>query len=86
MACQPEFPLEVAQVPTPPMPHLASKEDALSLAASATHFLEYDGHGGSDTDVFSQVSNQSSRSSAQTSLSEDDGSIRAVLRMALERL
>ena len=83
LARQPESPSEEARVPTPQMPHLAPEEDTLSLAASATHFREYEEVVG---DTTSQASDQGSRSSALTSLSEDEGSMRAVLWTALEKL
>ncbi|CAJ1061424.1 LOW QUALITY PROTEIN: uncharacterized protein LOC114481864 [Xyrichtys novacula] len=68
------------------MPLLVPEEDTLSLAASATHFHEYGDRDGSERDGVSQVSDQGSHSSAQTLLPEEDGSMRAIPRMALERL
>ena len=77
----PESPSEEAS--TPSMPHLNPEEDTLSLAASATHFREYEEEEGST----SRTSDQGSHSSDRSLLSEsEDGSMRAILRMALERL
>lgn len=66
------------------MPVLVPEDDALSLAASATYFGEY----AEDTeDGASQASEPSSHSSAQSSLAEtEDSSMRATMRMALDRL
>ncbi|CAJ1053304.1 LOW QUALITY PROTEIN: uncharacterized protein LOC114481864 [Xyrichtys novacula] len=85
-----ECPSEEARVPTPEMPHLTQEsqepeEDALSLAASASYFHEYEE--GEVYEGASQASDEGSRSSAQTELSEsEDNSMRAILRMALEKL
>ncbi len=74
-----DYPLEDAD-----MPVLIPEDDALSLAASATYFGEYGGYTG---DGASQASEPSSHSSAQSSLAEtEDSSMRATMRMALDRL
>ncbi|XP_074544637.1 uncharacterized protein LOC141804210 [Halichoeres trimaculatus] len=81
---QPDAPLVADVALSPPMPALLPEEDTLSLAASASHFCEYGAVPGGET---SPPSEQGSRSSAQTSGSEmGDGSMRAVMRLALERL
>ena len=87
MVHQPQDPTEEARVPAPEMPYLerepqGREEDTLSLAASASHFREYEE---GEVDTASQVSDQ--YSSAQTEASEaDDETMRAILRMALEKL
>ena len=84
IARQPDAPSEEAEVPTPPMPCLTPEDDTLSLAASASHFREYDENEVGDD--LSQASEPGSHSSAQGSLAEtEDSSMRAILRMALER-
>ncbi|CAJ1061397.1 PREDICTED: uncharacterized protein LOC106941852 [Xyrichtys novacula] len=80
-AHRPESPLEEA--PTPPMPHLDREEDALSLAASATHFCEFEEDGESSTSRTSMGSRSSSYSSLAVT---EDSSMRDILRTALEQL
>ncbi|CAJ1069923.1 LOW QUALITY PROTEIN: uncharacterized protein LOC114481864 [Xyrichtys novacula] len=80
-AHRPESPLEEA--PTPPMPHLDREEDALSLAASATHFCEFEEDGESSTSRTSMGSRSSSYSSLAVT---EDSSMRDLLRTALEQL
>lgn len=80
-ARQPDAPLKDDVAPSPPMPVLIPEEYTLSLAASATHFRDYEDDGGS------QVSEQGSHSSAQSLAAEvEDSSMRAIMRTALERL
>lgn len=81
---QPDAPLVGALAPSPSMPVLVPEEDTLSLAASATHFHNY---GEDSGDGGSPASERGSHSSAQSSGAETgDGSMRAIMRMALERL
>ena len=81
MVHQPQDPTEEARVPAPEMPYLepqGREEDTLSLAASASHFREYEE---------GEVDTASQYSSAQTEASEaDDETMRAILRTALEKL
>ena len=72
---------ENAAAPNPPMADLASEEDIMSVAASATHFNEY------SEEQPSQASGTGSRSSAHgSSEGAEDGSMGAIIRMALARL
>ena len=83
-ARQPAVPLEEG-VCSPPMPELTPEDDALSLAASATCFHDREEDEAGDGD--SLASELGSHSSAQGSIAEtEDGSMNAVLRMALDRL
>ena len=87
MAHQPEDPLEEARVPTHEMPLLereprGREEDTLSLAASASHFHEYEE---GEVDAASQLSDQDSSVRTEQSEAEDE-SMRAILRTALDKL
>ncbi len=57
--CQPAAPVEEEVATFPPMPVLVPEDDALSLAASATHFQDYE-------EDLSDVSERSSHSSVQS--------------------
>lgn len=66
-----------AEFPSPSMPVLAQEEDAISLAASASHFHD---EGGAQS---SRASESGSFSSAQSLASDADSSMQDVMRQAL---
>lgn len=81
MGRQPEFWSEEASTPSMPCLPLEPEHDTLSLAASATHFREY------EEEQEGSISRTSDHSSGLGSLPvSEDGSMRAIMRMALERL
>ena len=87
LMAQPQAPSEQARVPTPDMPRLerepqGQEEDTLSLAASASHFQEYEE---GELDGASMASDRDSSAYTEQSETEDE-SMRAILRMALEKL